>query len=140
MVSELDSKRIIELLEEIDSKLDKLDKLDSVISYLHFQAFTQLKKVVPKILDTPEKMIVYDACDGESGIREISRRAGIVPMTVSNYIRKFEAYGIVISRLYKNRKCPMKIVDLEDIGIQVSGKEVKKVKEESSESREGVLS
>lgn len=100
-----------ELLESIDSKLDKL------IAYTRFQTFSQLKDVLPKLLDTEEKRAVYQACDGKSGINDMARNTGIIPMNVSNWIRKFESQGIVFSNLYKNKKCPLKIIDLGDIGI-----------------------
>jgi hypothetical protein len=102
-----------ELLSSIDSKLDKL------IIYVRFQAFSQLKDTLPKLLDKPEKRIVYQACDGKSGINDIARLTGIIPMNVSNWIKKFESQGIVFSNLYKGKKCPLRIIDLNDIGIAV---------------------
>ena len=111
-----------ELLESIDSKLDKL------IAYTRFQTFSQLKDVLPKLLDTEEKRIVYQACDGKSGINDLARNTGIIPMNVSNWIKKFESQGIVFSNLYKNKKCPLKIIDLGDIGIPIP-KIQKQVKE-----------
>ncbi|MBI4009671.1 MAG: hypothetical protein HY361_00555 [Candidatus Aenigmarchaeota archaeon] len=102
-----------ELLESIDSKLDKL------IAYLRFESFAQLKEALPKLLDTPEKRLVFQACDGKSGINDMARTINISPMNVSNWVRKFESQGIVFSNLYKNKKCPLKIIDLNDIGIAV---------------------
>ncbi|MCP8309406.1 MAG: hypothetical protein H3Z53_01225 [archaeon] len=101
------------LLESINSKLDK------IALYLYFSSFSQLKETLRSILDSPEKILVYASCDGKSGIREISRVTGVNPMRVSNYVNRFESYGLVFPRMFKNKKCPQKIVDLRDVGIQV---------------------
>ncbi len=101
------------LLESIDSKLDEL------MLYERFRTFSQLRDVLPKILDSREKRIVYQACNGKSGINEIARKTSMTPMNVSNWTREFESQGIILSIPHKNKKCPRKIIDLEDIGIVV---------------------
>jgi hypothetical protein len=104
------------LLESIDSKLNEL------IAYERFRTFPRLRELLPKMLDSPEKRIVFQACDGKSGINEIARGTNVIPMNVSNWIRKFESQGIILIITHKNKKCPLRIVNLKDIGIAVPRK------------------
>ncbi len=97
-------------LQEINSKLDR------VISYLHFSALYNLKTRLPELLDTEQKRVIYQACDGKTGINEIARKHNLVAMTVSNNVKRFEAEGVVIANYVKNQKYPLKIVDLSILG------------------------
>ncbi len=101
------------------------EKLDRIIAYLHFSSLKQLQEIVPKILDKDDKKLVYNACDGKTGINEIARRTEIQAMNVSNYIKRFEQQGIIISKVTGNKKLPLKIVDLEALNMQVPAKKSK---------------
>ncbi|MCS4541739.1 MAG: hypothetical protein HY929_05390, partial [Euryarchaeota archaeon] len=96
-----------------------LEYLQKISNYLHFLSYNQLKEAIPKILDTQEKLLVYEACDGKCGVNEIARKTGINAMTVSNYLKYFETNGIVIQNWFKNQKRSIKIVGLQQLGIPV---------------------
>lgn len=92
-------------------------KLDRIIAYLHFSSLQTLKEHIPEFLDTEQKRVIYQACDGKTGINEIARKHNLVAMTVSNNVKLFEVEGIVISNYVKNKKYPMKIVDLDVVKV-----------------------
>ena len=95
------------------------EKLDRVIAFLQFSNLRQLREIMPKILDTAAKTLIYSACDGNRGINEISRITGVNAMTVSSNVKKFEQFGIVISKSTGNKKFPIKLVELEIVGMQI---------------------
>jgi len=109
------------IIESIDSKLDKM------VAYLRILSLSVLKHMASELLNTSEKMKIYHACDGKKGIREIARDLGIRHQLVSYHVKKFEEYGLVTSKIYKGRKCPLKLFDLEELGVKIELKrEVKK--------------
>lgn len=97
-------------------------KMDRIISYLHVLSLVVVRNLVKEVLNSDEKIKVYLACDGKSGIREISRKLNMPHQTVSNYVRKFEKCGLVSSRIYKRTKCPEKLYDLDELGLKVEEK------------------
>ena len=61
-------------LKEEVSYLQELNlKMDRIISYLHILSLPIVRNSVREILNSDEKIKVYLACDGKTGIREISR-------------------------------------------------------------------
>lgn len=109
-------------LEEVDYLQELNLKMDKIVSYLHVLSLTVVRNLVKEVLNSDEKIKVYLACDGKSGIREISRKLNIPHQTVSNYIKKFEKCGLVSSRIYKRTKCPEKLYDLDELGLKMEEK------------------
>lgn len=97
-------------------------KMDRIISYLHVLSLAVVRSLAKEVLNSDEKLKVYLACDGKSGIREISRKLNMPHQTVSNYVRKFEKCGLVSSRIYKKTKCPEKLYDLDELGLKMEEK------------------
>jgi predicted transcriptional regulator len=114
----------IKLIEEINLKLER------ALSYLHVLSLMVVKDLAKEVLNNNEKIKVYLACDGRSGIRDIARKVGISHQTVSNYVRKFEKCGLVSSKLYKNSKCPEKLFDLDELGIEAKIREIEEKEHE----------
>lgn len=109
-------------LEMEENYLQELNlKMDRVISYLHVLSLAVVRNFAKDVLNSDEKIKVYLACDGRSGIREISRKLNIPHQTVSNYVKKFEKCGLVSSRIYKRMKCPEKLYDLDELGLKMEG-------------------
>jgi len=110
------------LKEEVDYLQQLSLKMDKVICYLHILSLAVVRNFAKEILNSDEKIKVYLACDGRSGIREISRKLNMPHQTVSNYVKKFERCGLVHSRVYKRIKCPEKLYDLNELGLRIEEK------------------
>lgn len=102
-----------QLLSEIN------DKLDKIVGYMNFIAIGQMKQAIPAILDNNRKKLVYHACDGKTGINEISRKTGINAMSVSDYVKQFEIAGIVVASKKDNKKYPQKLTELASLGLEL---------------------
>jgi len=114
------------------------EKMDRVVAYLHFSNLGRLKEELPKILDTETKILIYVACDGATGINEMARKTGIIPMTVSNNVKKFEQQGIIISKSFGTKKFPVKIVELDLVGLKVPKTKPTKAKKDNQEGATSV--
>jgi len=83
---------------EILDELRKLNKTSSKIcEMLQFICAGDLELILSELFSSPEEIKIYELSDGTHTTREIGSALGISKDKVSDYWRKWEIEGIVIS-------------------------------------------
>jgi transposase len=99
-----DSKRIIELLEELTK-------------WKRFEGAQLAKTILRDLLSKDAEKLVYQFSDGR-GSRDIAALAGVSDFSVRNYWKKWNAEGMVVpSQKFKGRY--ERVFSLEDFGIEI---------------------
>lgn len=89
--------------------------LSEILKWQKFQGIQLLKTILPNILESKEKKMVYELTDGETTVKEISKKAGVATGTVSAWWNTWLANGIVSKEISRYKK----IVSLKDIGLLI---------------------
>lgn len=104
LMNEDDTKRIIELLEEL-------------AKWKRFEGAQLAKKVLSDLLAKDAEKLVYQYSDGKSS-RDIAILASMSDFSVRNYWKKWNVEGLVVpSKKYKGRY--ERVFSLEDFGIEI---------------------
>ena len=83
---------------EIVNELRKLNKISSQICEMLQLIFAkELDSILSDLFSSPEEMKIYELSDGIRSTREIGNAIGIGKDKISDYWRKWEIEGIVIS-------------------------------------------
>ncbi|MGC1120511.1 MAG: helix-turn-helix domain-containing protein [Candidatus Methanofastidiosia archaeon] len=90
------------LLEDIEHKEEK-------------QKERVMKEIVPILLDTDKKRMVYEMTDGQNSRREIAENLKISSATLTKWWKLWYSYGILIVEKKKYKR----IVSLRELGIEV---------------------
>jgi transposase len=99
-----------------------LEELKEQSKWLRFLAFSSLKNILEKSLETKEQKMIYELSDGKNSTNDIAKKlknrgVKVSHMTVYNYWRKWYSLGIVEpSEKYSGRY--QKIVSLEVFNIK----------------------
>ena len=103
-MNEDDTKRIIELLEEM-------------AKWNRFEGAQLAKKILRDLLTNDAEKLVYQHSDGK-GSRDIASLAGVSDFSVRAYWKKWNVEGLVVpSKKQKGRY--EKVFSLEDFGIEI---------------------
>jgi len=112
MKSNEDDKSQVELLREIISLLREL------LTWTRFRAYPSVKEMLATVLDSPQKLLVYDAMDGLRSTREIEKATGLSARMVSEWGQEWEKRGLVQqSRTSKIKGRREKLFDLALLGL-----------------------
>lgn len=87
--------------------------LRDILKWQRLQGIQVALELLPKVLDTKEKKIVYEMADGKNGIKEVQSKVKIAAGTIHNWWNNWLAQGI----LEKNGQKYQKIVSLKELGI-----------------------
>lgn len=88
--------------------------LAEILKWQRIQGKSTLKKVIPGLLDTREKKLVYELTDGRTPISEISKKTDVATGTVSNWWKIWLANDIIERIDGKRYK---KVISLEDFSF-----------------------
>ena len=109
----------------MDQETNKL--LSEILKWQRLQGLNTLQAVVPKLLDSEEKKIVYEMTDGKNGIKEVQARIKVATGTVHKWWNQWLASGIITKDGVKYSK----IVSLKELGIEIP--------EDKDEVKEGAI-
>jgi hypothetical protein len=101
-----------------------------------FAGSKEVKNVLKDTLDTDQKLLVYHLSDGNKGVVEIGKKAGVSATTVYRYWSAWARIGIVESIKVRGGERSRKVFDLEDFGIGIPEIEVRK-EEKSTDEKKG---
>lgn len=112
-------------MEDLPKEEENVDRLESIdrtlrelLTWTRFANMEKLKEILKKELDDDHKKLAYENSDGSNGQKEVSALCGAPISTVGKWWPKWFHRGLVTeSETRKGRM--MKIVSLEDVGIEV---------------------
>ncbi len=113
-------------MTEEEDKLTSIDRtLKELLRWTRFANMGKLKEILEAELDNDQKKLAYDCTDGNNAQRDVSAVSGAPSSTVSVWWPRWFQQGLVAeSEVRKGRM--VKIVSLEDMGIEVPRKKVSK--------------
>lgn len=99
-----------EILRDISLTLHEL------INWARIIGRDKVKETLEKVLDTEQKRLVYEFCDGEKGVKDIEKLTGVNIRYISEWSQEWERIGIVeAGTKVKGRR--RKLFDLAVFGI-----------------------
>jgi hypothetical protein len=98
---------------------DEILLLAEILKWQKLQGLQLLRTILPNILESTEKRKVYELTDGQAGVVDISKKAGVATDTISNWWNNWLANGVLTKENSKYKK----IISLKDIGLSVTIKE-----------------
>jgi len=87
------------------------DLLKEILNWQKIQGLSVFKSLVPILLDSKEKRLVFELTDGTLTVKQISEKARVATGTVSNWWNKWLAEGI----LYRDGNRYIKITSIKDL-------------------------
>lgn len=100
-----------DILRDISLTLRELTNLVKVIGR------DKVKETLEKVLDTEQKRLVYDLCDGGKGVKDIEKLTGVNVRFISEWGQEWERIGIVEQADPKVKGRRRKLFDLAAFGI-----------------------
>ncbi|MEM3419686.1 MAG: ArsR family transcriptional regulator [Nitrososphaerota archaeon] len=97
-------KEIIEVLEEISSKLS------DIISLLRLGQKSMIEMSKSRLLASDLRAKVYDLCDGKHTVLEISKELAKPQPLISRYLKELENGGLIKSERKGNKIFYVKVV------------------------------
>lgn len=88
--------------------------LRDILKWQKLQGIRVALELLPKILDTEEKKIVYDMADGKNGIKEVQAKLKVATGTIHKWWNDWLAKGILEKKGQKYQK----IISLKELGIE----------------------
>lgn len=95
--------------------------LEEILKWQKLQGMKILREILPQLLDTEEKRIVYEMTNGKNNQLKIASKAKVATGTVSNWWNLWYSYGILTKR-GKGKGRYKKIISLKDLGIPIKTK------------------
>lgn len=89
--------------------------LAEILKWQKLQGLQLLKTMLPNILESTEKRTVYELTDGQAGVVDISKKAGVATGTISNWWNIWLANGVLTKEGLKYKK----IISLKDMGLSI---------------------
>jgi hypothetical protein len=106
--------------------------LREILKWIRFAGMKQIKDIIVDALDTDQKKIIYQLSDGNRGILEIGKAAGISgTATVFRYWKNWARLGLGDYFAVKGGDRFKRAFDLEELGIDVP-----QVKENEKEEKQ----
>jgi transposase len=90
--------------------------LKEILKWQRLQAVNVALELLPKILDTKEKKVVYEMADGKNGIKEVQAKVKIATGTIHKWWNDWLAQGILEKKGQKYQK----IISLKQITIEIA--------------------
>ncbi len=88
------------------------DILREILKWQRLQGIGMLRKIIPQVLDTEKKRMVYEMTDGKTPRSQIVKALGVSSGTVTRWWSSWFAYGI----LTRSGRRYAKIISLRDLG------------------------
>lgn len=101
-----DQERVIKLLEEL-------------VKWTKVTSFPKIKGLLLSILDSPEKMVAYQASDGEKTSREVAKIANVTQVTIIKWWKAWIKAGIAEPISVQRGERAKRFFSLDDFGIEV---------------------
>lgn len=111
LYSENEIKNILNKIKNDVNDIKKMFKLIFLTSYAKNQVF--------EILNSPEKIKVYELTDGQHTTREISIKIGLSVSTINRWWRDWLDKGIASELFKKNKRYVQKNFSLDELGIEI---------------------
>jgi hypothetical protein len=112
-----------EILKELSITLRELTYWVKVLGR------AKVKTTLEQALDTEQKRLVYDLCDGEKSVKDIEKLTGVNVRYISEWSQEWEGIGIVEQGdLRKGRR--KKLFDLTVLGISTQSQDTSTRKDE----------
>lgn len=89
--------------------------LKDIVKWQRLQGIQVALELLPKILDTKEKKMVYEMADGKNGIKEVQAKVKIATGTIHKRWNNWLAHGILEKKGQKYQK----IISLKELGISL---------------------
>jgi len=86
--------------------------LRDILKWQRLQGIQVALELLPKVLDTEEKKIVYEMADGKNGIKEIKSKINIATGTIHRWWNNWLVQGIITKEGSKYKK----IISLKELG------------------------
>lgn len=107
------------LLEEAVALLRELT------GWVRVLAYASAKETLAAVLDSPQKRAVYEAMDGQRGVREIGTKTGVSRSLVSRWGQQWEQLGIAVqSRESDVKGRRQKLFDQSLLGLPTDSEQV----------------
>lgn len=119
-------------MNSLDSQTEILKKISITLreltTWVKVLGRDKVKVTLEKVLDTEQKRLVYDLCDGEKNVKDIEKLTGVNVRHISEWGQEWESIGIVEQGdLRKGRR--KKLFDLAVFGIPNQNQNLSTVKE-----------
>jgi len=96
-----------------------IEEIKNTMKLFLLQSGREVGAEISKILDTPQKKIVYQLTDGVHSAHEISGIVGVSITSINRWWREWQRLGMVTRFIGERRSITRKNFSLEDIGIEV---------------------
>jgi len=106
-------------MEKSNTEIKNL--LEEILKWQRLQGIKILCEILPQLLDTEEKRIVYEMTDGKNNQSKIASEAKVATGTVSNWWNLWYSHGI-LTKEEKRKRRYKKIISLKDLGIPIKTK------------------
>jgi DNA-binding transcriptional ArsR family regulator len=106
-----------EILKKLETliRLVTLGLLEDIEHKEEIQKERVMREIVPLLLDTDRKRMVYEMTDGKNSRREIAENLKISSATLTKWWKSWYSYGILTVEKKKYKR----IVSLRELGIRV---------------------
>jgi predicted HTH transcriptional regulator len=101
-----DQEKVIELLEEL-------------VKWTKVTSFPKVKEFLLSTLDSPEKMVAYQASNGEKTSREVAKIAKVTRRTITRWWKVWIKVGIAEPISVQRGERAKQFFSLDDFGIEV---------------------
>jgi hypothetical protein len=109
-------------MTEEDDKLASIDwTMRELLRWTRFANMGKLKEILENELDSEEKKLAYESTDGKNGQKEVAELSGAPLGTVKGWWPRWFQKGIVTESEIRTGRM-MRLVSLEDVGIEVPKK------------------
>lgn len=90
--------------------------LEEILKWQRVQGIKIVREILPKLLDTEQKKIVYELTDGKNPREYIQKISGAAAGTISGWWNQWFSQGLLLKDGQKYKK----IISLEELGISVT--------------------
>jgi hypothetical protein len=90
--------------------------LEEILKWERISGIQILRSIMPKLLDTEQKKIVYELTDGKMTVKQIHESSGVATGTISSWWNIWFTYGLLL----KDGQRYVHVISLEDIGISIN--------------------
>ncbi len=81
-----------------DFEKQKLEILEQILQWQKLSGLVVFRNMVPEVLDTDKKQVVFELTDGENSQEKVSKMADVATGTVSNWWREWHSKGFLIKK------------------------------------------
>jgi len=93
--------------------MDQKEILTEILKWERLKGIQTLRRLIPELVDTEEKRILYEMTDGKNGIKEVQMKMKISSGKISLLWNLWYANGLVEKAGQKFKK----IISLKELGL-----------------------